>query len=608
MSECLDVVIPAHNEEALLPACLRAVLATTGISVRVIVVANGCTDGTVSAARAARVLARERGHEMVVVELERANKTRALNVGDTYRRGCPMVYLDADTVLLPGSLASVHDELATPLPRLTAPPSVLVRPRRRLTRAYAAIWRKLPRVADDVVGAGCYAVNPAGRRRWGTFPDVVADDLFVRALFDSTERVVASQGGFLLVMPEGHDLVEVLGRWRWGNRQLADGGQRSATEPSRAWHHVLHAIGPRTWLYWPGFLFVRAAVQLSLLRLPPATRPRWGRARRLREEAATGHVEQTLQVDIVVVTYDSREYVERCLDSLRSDWARLTVTVVDNASRDGTPQVVAVTHPDVDLVRNETNIGFACAVNQAAASKTGSYLLLVNPDSRLEAGAIDELLALAVRFPGAGLYGGRATDAAGRLHPQSCLARPSLRQALAFGLGLSALPWPSRLNPDSLGGWRRDDIRTVPVLTGGLLLVDSALWRRLGGLDERYVLYGEDADLSMRAAQLGCRPMFTPRARYRHVGGGSSTPGQRQVLTLRGMVTLYNQYLPAWQAPVARAALLLGVGTRSSVERVLFRRRDSRHGARTTAWTRRDSWLGGWRDGDGLDGDAHEMA
>ncbi|MDN5797557.1 MAG: glycosyltransferase family 2 protein [Intrasporangium sp.] len=595
------MVIPAHNEEALLPACLRAVLTTTGPSLRVIVVANGCTDATVSAANAERALARERGHELVVVEIECAGKVRALNIGDTYCRGCSVVYLDADTVLLPGSLASVHAVLSAPGPRLTAPVPVLVRPLLRLTRAYAAIWSQLPGVANDVVGAGCYAANPAGRRRWGTFPDVVADDLFVRTRFDPTERVVAPEGGFLLVMPEGRDLVTVLRRWRWGNRQLAAGGQRSAVRRWQRGPRHFGMTGPRTWFHWPGFLLVSATVQLSLKGLPQARTPPWGRALRLREEVLADHDEKTLRVDVVVVTHESRAHIDGCLSSLRSHWAQLTVTVVDNSSRDGTPHVVSITHPEADLVRNETNTGFARAVNQAAAKGTGSYILLVNPDSSLDSGAIDELLALALRFPNAGLYGGRATDTSGRLHPQSCLARPSLRQSLAFGLGFSALPWPSRLNPDSLGGWKRDDIRTVPVLTGGLLLVDRVLWQRLDGFDERYVLYGEDADLSMRAAELGCRPMFTPRARYRHVGGASSSPGQRQILTLRGIVTLYNQYLPAWQAPIARGALLLGIGARSIAERALFSKRDACHRARTTAWTSRGTWINGWRAGDDLD-------
>lgn len=126
--------------------------------------------------------------------------------------------------------------------------------------------------------------------------------------------------------------------------------------------------------------------------------------------------------------------------------------------------------------------------------------------------AIDHLLTLAARFPDAGLYSGRA-----------------VRHALKFAM---------LRDQDSLGGWQRDDIRSVPALTGAFLLIHRGLWERLEGFDERYFLYGEDVDLCMRAWRLGARPMFTPAAGHLHHGGGSSTPEQRLIAILRGKATL----------------------------------------------------------------------
>ncbi|MFD1045724.1 glycosyltransferase family 2 protein [Kibdelosporangium lantanae] len=249
---------------------------------------------------------------------------------------------------------------------------------------------------------------------------------------------------------------------------------------------------------------------------------------------------------MVVVTYNNVSTIERCLASV-PPW--VTLTVVDNASTDGTP---------VFGERNPVNVGFSAAVNQAASRGKGDYILLLNPDAYLHEGALEQLLALAARFPSAGVYGGRAVDGSGRLDPSTCLARPSWWHALAFATGTSTV-----VDPDSLGRWRRDDVRDVPALTGSMFLVRRDLWEKLGGFDEGYWMYGEDVDLCMRAAKTGARPMFTPLAVHTHVGGGSSTRSERLVGILRGKARLYEVYV----GKGARYALMVGVALRAVVSR-----------------------------------------
>jgi GT2 family glycosyltransferase len=229
---------------------------------------------------------------------------------------------------------------------------------------------------------------------------------------------------------------------------------------------------------------------------------------------------------VLIVTYCNRATVDSCLASVRSSRGELAVTVVDNASPDGTGDHVARRHPGVKLIRNRLNVGFGVAVNQGARHGDGDYLLLVNPDTDLDALAIDQLLTLADRFPQAGLYGGRAVDEAGELDPTTCRGRPTSWRAMAFGTGLAA-GLCIRLDSDSLRGWRRDDVRAVPVLTATFLLVDTQLWRQLGGFDEHFPLHGEDVDLCVRATGLGATPMFTPLARHRRRGSASSPPEGR---------------------------------------------------------------------------------
>ena len=427
---------------------------------------------------------------------------------------------------------------------------MLVRPTTWLARGFAKIWSALPAVSGQVIGGGCYAVNPAGRARWDTFPDVVADDAFVRSQFSRSEQCLA--GSFPLVLPEGRELVSVVRRWRSGNAALP-------ASPSAGLSRNLAAIArrPRLWPYLPAFATV----------LSGRHRPGWSRAESTRPRAAAPIPPS---VDVIVVTYNSAKTIVRCLESIRAT-AELAVTVVDNDSQDATRSLVPT------AIHNASNTGFAAAVNQAARLGTGDYLLLVNPDAELHPGAIDQLLALAARFPAAGLYGGRAITADGRLDPTTCLARPTLWHAIAFATGLSATP----LDPDSLGRWKRDDIRRVPTLTGSMLMIHRDLWTRLSGFDERYTLYGEDIDLCLRATKLGAHPMFTPTATHLHHGGGSSTPETRLINILCGKSTLYSSHIGK-HAPYA---LLAGVALRAAAGRGVWR----------VAWRERSQWRHGWR-------------
>jgi glycosyltransferase involved in cell wall biosynthesis len=262
----VDVVIPAHNEQALIGACLAAVGGDShGLDVRVIVVANGCDDATAQIARDAGA---------IVAELPTPSKPAALNAANVHLRGVPVVYLDADTVITPGTLQALLAAMdAVGGAVLAGPRPILVRPRSRVTRGFAAVWSRLPSVAGDVIGGGCYAVSAEGRRRWADFPDVIADDGWVRSLFSRAERVVAEGAGFLLVLPSGAELGRVLARWRRGNAELGPSASPAAGHGSNA-RAVL--AQPGLWPHVPAFLWVQATSRLY-------RRRRWARADSLRE-------------------------------------------------------------------------------------------------------------------------------------------------------------------------------------------------------------------------------------------------------------------------------------------------------------------------------------
>lgn len=187
----ISVIIPAHNEKAWLGRCLDALLAqdaTAGV-VEIIVAANACRDGTVALAQdyAARVAAR--GWRLQVLDLVQGGKPNALNAGEQAATGRNRVYLDADVTCDPGLLGQLRAALDTPAARYATGRLVVAPARSWVTRRYAAIWTRLPFVAGGAVGAGLFAVNPAGRARWGKFPPLISDDTFVRLQFAPGERV-----------------------------------------------------------------------------------------------------------------------------------------------------------------------------------------------------------------------------------------------------------------------------------------------------------------------------------------------------------------------------------------------------------------------------------
>lgn len=270
---------------------------------------------------------------------------------------------------------------------------------------------------------------------------------------------------------------------------------------------------------------------------------------------------------IVVVTFNSAAWITRCLNSLPAalDGIRADVVIVDNASQDGCADLIETHFPEVTLIRNACNTGFGAAVNAGAAYLSTPWILLLNPDTEALPGSLRALLEFAKTHPGHGLYGGRTLRLNGRVEPSSCWALPTLWSTVCFALGLSTAFRQSPLfDPESLGRWQRDTVREVGMVTGCLLLMDLPTWLKLGGFDERYFVYGEDADLAARARQLGLRPIITPAAEVIHaIGESSSGEAGSLPLMLAGKVTYMRTHFGEPAGLVGISLLRAGVGLRA---------------------------------------------
>lgn len=217
----LSVIIPACNEAGYIDTCLRAVLASQDVTLQVVVVANGCTDDTATRARAHEPGFTARGWALEVLELPALGKPGALDAGDGTACHPDRAYLDADVTVSPPLLGQIARVLDGAGARYASGRPVVALATSSVTRAYARFWTRLPFVTRGVPGFGLYAVNAAGRARWGAFPKVISDDTFVRLSFAPAERHLVP-GSYEWPMVEGFArLVRVRRRQDQGVTEIA---------------------------------------------------------------------------------------------------------------------------------------------------------------------------------------------------------------------------------------------------------------------------------------------------------------------------------------------------------------------------------------------------
>ena len=211
-----SVVVPAHDEERVLGRCLRSFVPDLRPGeAEVVVVANGCTDRTAEVARSFP--------GVVVVEVAAASKPGALDAGDAAVAAFPRVYLDADVTVSVAAIRAVVAALGEPGVHAAAPRARFdLAGRPAAVRSFYRAYQRMPYLSEALVGTGFYALSAEGRARFGRFPALTADDLFVQRLFDRSERVVLADREFVVQAPRTlRALLAVRTRVAFGNAELA---------------------------------------------------------------------------------------------------------------------------------------------------------------------------------------------------------------------------------------------------------------------------------------------------------------------------------------------------------------------------------------------------
>jgi GT2 family glycosyltransferase len=280
-------------------------------------------------------------------------------------------------------------------------------------------------------------------------------------------------------------------------------------------------------------------------------------------------------VSVVVVTFNSIAWIERCLASVRGH----ETIVVDHGSTDGTVELVRQRFPDARLVEQE-NLGMGGGNNAGMRIAAGRYFLLLNSDAWVVGDAIEQLAAFVDEHPDVAVVGPRLLNPDGSLQ-RSARAFPTLWRLATEYLFLRKLAPRSRaLNSFYEGGFDHDEVREVDWLFGAALLVRRDAADEVGLFDEEFFMFSEETDWCYRFRQAGWKVYFLPRAEVVHVGGASHG-GKLFAENVRGQLRFLAKHRSTREAERARRLLLAGVRLRL----LLFR------GERAAGYREAARWL-----------------
>lgn len=248
-------------------------------------------------------------------------------------------------------------------------------------------------------------------------------------------------------------------------------------------------------------------------------------------------------VSVIIVNWNTRQLLADCLASLYANITGVSydIWVIDNASTDDSVEMVRRDFPQVNLLTNQNNVGFARANNQGLAASQGRFALLFNSDALLLPGAMAALLAVSQANPRAGIVGACLLNPDGTFQA-SFTPFPGLWQEFLILTGLGRLlygRWYPSHGPESRAGPRR-----VDYVEGACMLARREAVAHVGGLDEGYFMYAEEVDWCFAMQKLGWEVWYQPAARITHAGGGSSRQRrpQREADLYRSRVRFFRKH------------------------------------------------------------------
>jgi GT2 family glycosyltransferase len=256
-------------------------------------------------------------------------------------------------------------------------------------------------------------------------------------------------------------------------------------------------------------------------------------------------------LSIVLVCWNNKIYLEPCLASLYTSGMRnlFDVVVVDNGSEDGSQDMLKDRFPEVKIIQNDHNVGLGRASNQGIEATQGRYVLLLNNDTLVDGPSLDALVEFMDTNPECGAVGGRLINPDGSFQAADSKF-PSLSEEFLIATRLGTLFWPNF--PDRTYS---NEVKPVEWLGSACLLLRRAALDKVGLLDERYFIYGDEADLQYRLKNTGWEVFYLPNVVTIHYGGRSMDRWRRRKMVYRGKMLFFRKNYGPFRTVLLRVML-----------------------------------------------------
>lgn len=242
-----------------------------------------------------------------------------------------------------------------------------------------------------------------------------------------------------------------------------------------------------------------------------------------------------MKLSVIILNYNVRYFLELCLKSVSAALARIPaeIIVVDNASTDGSCEMVRRLFPAVILIENTENYGFSKGNNQGAAIAKGKFICILNPDTVVAENTFDLLLEFAENKSKLGIIGCQLIDGQGHFLPESKRNIPTPQVAAKKILGLTESYYVTALASNEIG--------KVEILVGAFMLLKKKIYHKVGGFDEDYFMYGDDIDLSYRVLKAGYDNFYNGKTTIIHFKGESTLKDKVYVQRFYGAMQIFYQ-------------------------------------------------------------------
>lgn len=274
-----------------------------------------------------------------------------------------------------------------------------------------------------------------------------------------------------------------------------------------------------------------------------------------------------IKLSIIIVNYNVTQLLKNCLDSIKKYMEDVSceVIVIDNNSTDDSWRNLIYAFPEFHFIVSETNGGFAKANNRAVQSAKGEYLLLLNPDTEIEGFYMKEILDFADSKPDFGCLGVRMHDAKGNFLPESKRSVPDMFNSFEK-------LFTRFKNTNAKSYYRNDigefEIAETEVITGAFFLVKNEIYNKVGGLDEKYFMYGEDIDICYTLLNDGYRNYYYGKASILHHKGESTVKDEVYLERFYGAMQIFIDKYYKDSKPLQYSFLKAGLKLRHKIEQI----------------------------------------